>query len=162
MESSVNKMLAVWPVLLALHFVLAAVGGMLIGFFPEALIGKLYYNTGIEAYSPAIAVSALLLGYFVSYRVLSSRAAMWTWVVGALWLLFGIQEIAIGWNANWSPERTRWAYAFANLFGSSVRCSGSECLDELLFTTPFAASVTYSIGVYLRERHLKRPELQIR
>lgn len=162
MENSVRKMLVVWPVHLTLHFLLATGGGMLIGFCPEALIGKLYYNTGIEAYSPAIALTAFLLGYLVSFRLLSPRTATWTWVVGALWLLVGIQELTIGWNASWSPERSRWSYAVANLFGSTLRCSGSECLDELLFTTPFAASVMYSIGAYLRERRLKSAELQMR
>jgi hypothetical protein len=131
---------------------------MLLGFLPEALTSRLYYNSGLEPYSPAIAASALLLGYFVSSRVLSSRAAMWTWLVGVLWLLVGVQELTSHWSANWSPEKTRWGYALANLFGPTLKCSGSECLYELFFTTPLAASVMYSIGAYLRERRLQHAE----
>ena len=61
----------------------------------------------------------------------------------------------------WPPsvvavEKTRWGYAIANLFGPTIKYSGSECLYELLFTTPFAASVTYSLGAYLRRRQLLR------
>lgn len=144
-----------WLVLLALHFIVAVAGGMLIGFLPEALVSRAYYNTGLEPYSPAIAVAALLLGYFVAYR-LRVRVAMWTWTIGVLWLVVGVNELTRHWSASWSPEKTRWGYAIANLFGPTIKCSGSECLYELLFTTPFAASVMYSIGAYSRRRRLLR------
>src|SRR5712692_3484322 len=152
MESTLNKMWFHWPVLLASHFLMAVVGAMFIGFIPEVVLGRLYYNSGLEPYSPAIALSALLLGYFVSSRVLSVRAARWTWTLGALWLLVGVHELTTSWNGSWSPEKTRWGYALANLVGSTRRCSGSECLYEFFFTTPFAATVMYSVGAYLANR----------
>jgi len=105
MESSAKKVLFFWPVLLALHFLLAVAGGMLIGFLPEALLSKLYYNTGVEPYSPAIAIAAFILGYFVGLRFLSLRAATWTWVIGSLWLFVGVCELATHWSATWSPEK---------------------------------------------------------
>ena len=37
-----------------------------------------------------------------------------------------------------------------NLFGPTLKCSNSECLGELFFTIPFTASVTYSLGAYIR------------
>ena len=137
--------------LLACHFFVAVAGGMLIGFFPEALVSRFYYNTGLEPYSPAIAASALLLGYFAA-RHLGLRAATWTWTIGVLWLLLGVHELTSGWSASWSLVKTRWEFAFANLFGSTLKCSGSECLYELFYTTPFTASVTYSVGACLRKR----------
>jgi hypothetical protein len=146
-ENLIQQRLLAWPMLVAFHFLLAAAGGMLIGFLPEGLVSRLYYNSGIEPYSPVIALVAFLLGYFLSFRVLGLRAAEWTWILGVLWLLFGVH-----WNASWSPEKTRWGYALANLFGATLKCSGSECLYEMVFTTPFTASVTYSIGAYLRRR----------
>lgn len=152
MESSANRVLFFWPVLMACHFLLAVAGGTLIGFLPEALVSRVYYNTGLEPYSPAIAASALLLGYFVGFRLLGLRAATWTWAMGVLWLLVGVHELTSHWSASWSPEKTRCGYALANLFGPTLKCSGSECLYELFYTTPFTASVTYSIGACLRKR----------
>ncbi len=154
MEDSIEKILFSWPVLLVFHFFLAAAGGMFIGFLPEALCEKLYYNTGLEPYSPMIAVCAFLLGYFVSFRMFSLRAATWTWTLGLLWLTIGVHELSMHWSFWWSPEKTVWGYVLANLFGATLKCSGSECLYELLFTTPFAASITYSMGAYLRKRRM--------
>jgi hypothetical protein len=152
-ENSIQKRMFTWPMLLAFHFLLAAAGSMLIGFFPEALVSGLYYNSGLEPYSPVIALVAFFIGYLLSFRVLGLRAAEWTGILGALWLLVGVHELTSHWNASWSPEKTRWEYALANLFGSTLKCSGSECLYEIVFTTPFTASVTYSIGAYLQRFH---------
>jgi hypothetical protein len=115
MENSVNRVLFFCPVLLASHFVLAVAGAMIVGFLPEALLSKLYYNSGLEPYSPVIAAAALLLGYLVGFRLLSLRTATWTWVPGVLWLLVGVQQLTSHWGASWSPEKTRWGYAIANL-----------------------------------------------
>jgi hypothetical protein len=141
-----------WPLLLILHFLFATLGGMVVGFIPEVVTSRLFYNTGIEAYSPLIALTALVLGYFAGARVLGFRAGNWTWTLGLIWLLIGVRELTSYWNASWSPEKTRWEYALANLFGPTLRCSGTECLYEFLFTTPFVASLTYSIGLYSRKR----------
>ena len=127
---------------------------MFIGFLPEALVGQLYYNTVIGAYSPIIAISAFLLGYFVSFRILSLRAATWTWTLGLVWLLVGVHELSSHWSAWWSPEKTLRGYVLANLFGPTLKCSGSECLYEVVLTTPFAASIMYSIGAYIRQHRL--------
>ena len=75
MKNSIQQRLLAWPMLVAFHFLLAAAGGMLIGFLPEGLVSGLYYNSGIEPYSPVIALVAFLLGYFLSFRVLGLRAA---------------------------------------------------------------------------------------
>ena len=68
----------------------------------------------------------------------------------------GMYDAMSGWSASWSPEKTRWSYMLANLFGPSNKCSASECLGELFFTTPFAVSLTYSVGAYIAKRQTKR------
>jgi hypothetical protein len=42
MEYSFNRVLASWPALLALHFLFATAGSLLIGFLPEGLVSGLY------------------------------------------------------------------------------------------------------------------------
>ena len=125
---------------------------MIIGFLPEAALSRAYANTYLAPYSPAIALIAFLLGYFLSPRVKKGQAATFVWVVGLLWLIYGMYDGLGYWSASWSPEKTRWSAMLAGLFGPTDKCSGSECLGELIFTTPFAASVTYSIAAYIRKR----------
>lgn len=133
------------------HYIVAVAGGMIIGFVPEALVSRIYYNTYLEPYSPMIAVAAFLLGYFVAVFI-NGRGGTFTWIIGLTWMLFGIYDETRSWSASWSPEKTRLGYILANFFGPTLKCSGSECIGELLFTTPFTASVTYSVGAYLRKR----------
>ncbi len=141
-----------WPLSWLAHFFVAVVGAMIIGFLPEALLSGVYYNTGIEPYSHMIAITAFLLGYFVSLFIFDGRAAAFVWIIGLAWMVFGIYDMTRYWSASWSPEQTRWGYMLANLFGPTLKCSGSECMGELFFTTPFTASITYSIGAYVRKR----------
>jgi hypothetical protein len=131
-----------WSISLITHYLLAVAGGMTIGFLPEVFLSRLFYNTRIEAFVPAIAVTAFLLGYFLSQRIILGRAAKWTWIVGVLWLASGICDDTKFFNYSWSPEK---------FFGPTSKCSGSECIDEVLYTWPWVASVTYSVGAYLRE-----------
>ena len=98
-----------WPLSLLAHYLVAVVGAVIIGFLPEAFVSKIYYNTGIEAYSPMIALTAFLLGYFVAGFIFDGRTAMFVWIIGLGWLVFGIFDTTQYWNASWSPEKTRWA-----------------------------------------------------
>ena len=138
-----------WAKFALLHCFVGIAGGMLIGFLPEAELSHLYYNTGLEPYAPAIATAALLLGYSVNRYIGKGQAATSAWVPGFIWMLIGVYVISTNWSANSSAEKTRWGYVLANLFGSTLKCSESECLGEL-FTIPFTASVTYSLGAYIR------------
>ena len=139
-----------WPLSWITHYFVAVVGAMIIGLLPEAFVGRLYYNTGLEPYSPMIALSAFFLGYFVAGYVFDGRAATFIWIIGLAWMVFGMYDAVGHWSASWSPEKTRWGYMLANLFGP--KCGATECLGELLFTTPFTASITYSVGARLRMR----------
>jgi hypothetical protein len=116
---------------------------MVIGFLPEAFISRYYYNSGFEAYSPAIFATAIMLGYLVT-RLLGHSPAMWVWIVGLVWLAYGAYDGSRQWYMGLAHSRLD--YIVANFFGPSSKCSDTECLDELFVTTPFAATVGYSLG----------------
>jgi hypothetical protein len=144
-----------WTGSLAVQYFVAVAGSMLIGFLPQLLLSG-YDSTGLEAYSPVIAFVAFLLGCFLSPRIRKGQAAIFVWVLGALWLVYGMYDSMSGWSASGYSEKTRWSYMLANLFGPSNKCSATECLGELLFTAPFTASLTYSIGAYIAKQQAKR------
>jgi hypothetical protein len=145
-----------WLALLFLHCFFLAAASITVGFFLEVALGSYLVNTRLEPFAPMIALVALLTGYFVVSPGKKRRAASWTWLVGVLWLAFGIYDTASGWDASWSHEKSRWSYAYANLFAPPPRCSGSECLGEAIFTMPFTASVMYSIGAFIKIRRLAK------
>jgi len=145
-----------WFLYLLLHCVFLAVASMTLGLFLQVASDHFWVHTVLEPYYPMIALVALLAGYFVASRGQSRHAAAWTWTVGVLWLAIGIYDAANGWDANWSHEKTRWAYAYANLFAPPPRCSSSECAGEAIFTMPFTASIMYSIGAFIKIRRLAK------
>jgi hypothetical protein len=146
-----------WSLLLLLHCIFLAVASITVGVFLELTLDYLGARTRLFPFTPGIAFVAFLTGYFVVSRGQSRRAAVWTWTVGAIWLAFGIYDFAWGsdaWDLRWSTEKTRLAYAIAELFGPPDKCSSSECLGVFIFTMPFTASVMYSIGAYVKLRRL--------
>jgi hypothetical protein len=48
-----------YPLGLATHYLIAVVGGMLIGFIPEAMLSSYYRFSSIRAFAPAIGFTAL-------------------------------------------------------------------------------------------------------
>jgi hypothetical protein len=124
---------------------------MVVGFVPEGILSRFYYDTCIEAFAPAIAFTGLILGFFFSVRFQNGRGASLAWIFGLLWLALGFHQAASGWNPAWATQKSSWDYAVVNLFGRTSACSSSECLSEVFFTMPFSASVTYSIGSIIRK-----------
>jgi hypothetical protein len=123
------------------RFVVSVLGSIAIGFLPEAFVGRMYYNTGLEAYSPLILVVAGCLGYGLNKR-LGHSAARWIWVLGVAWLAYGAFEESTYWYN--SGAATRMQYVLDNFFSRTSVCSASECLGEFFFTTPCAVSIVYS------------------
>jgi len=150
------RRLGFWPSFFV-HFFLAVLGSIAIGFLPEAFVGHLYYNTGLEPYSPMILVAAGCLGFSLNQR-LGQPAACWVWIIGILWLSCGALEESTYWY-NSVGYSSRMQYVLGNFFGRTSACSGSECLAEFFFTTPCAASIVYSVAAgvglksYRRSRH---------
>jgi hypothetical protein len=140
-----------YPARIIAHCFFAVVAAFIVGIIPELLVGTLYRSTFLEAFSPAVAITALLLGYFFGYKLDREHLAGWTWICGLIWLLIGIHELTSSWSPSWSHTESAWRYARTQLFGSIRLCSDSECLYELFFTTPFTISVTYSLGGFLKK-----------
>ena len=140
------------------HLFVAVICSMVIGFFPEAFAGRYYLNTGIEAYSPVILVTATTLGYLLN-RKLGHSAAQWVWVAGLVWLAFGINDESRFWHN--SLYSSRLSFILDNFFGSTTKCSGTECLCEFLFTTPAAATLGYSLGAVLGLRSHRKTERHV-
>lgn len=145
-----------------LHWVVGTGASMILGFLPEGLLGRYYVNTGIEPFAPVIAATALVLGLAFSGRFRNGQGASWVWIFGLLWLAIGIYDLRSGWSPSWSTQHSSWAYAMVNLFGPTSACSGSECLGELLYTMPFTAAVSYSVGAFIRRLLLQRSPLASR
>jgi hypothetical protein len=154
MQKDHGKSLWFYPLGLGTHYVVAVVGGMLLGFIPEDLLSRFYRFSSIQAFAPGIGVTALLLGFFVSHRFRDLPLASWIWVIGSIWFFCGVHELTSSWSPSWSHERSAWEYAKTQLF--SPRCGDTECLYQLFYTVPLVASVMYSVGAVtriLRERN---------
>ena len=107
-------------------------------------------------YGPSIWIAAAALGFLVN-RKLRNIAACW---VGAL-AVVGLCLLILHWhsayeNSAYYREKTGdsyWVYLVQLLFTTdSNNCGGSECLGELIFTTPVVSAVAYSIGAFLALR----------
>jgi hypothetical protein len=130
---------------------------MAIGFLPEASIGHLYYNTGLEPYSPMILVIAGCLGYWVN-KIVGHASARWIWISGIAWLAYGALDESTYWYN--SPGYTsRMQFVIDDFFGRTSTCSSGECLAEFFFTTPCAISIVYSVTAVFGLRAYKRSGL---
>jgi hypothetical protein len=133
-----------------LHWVVGTGTSMIIGFVPEALMERYYVNTWVEPFAPTIAAIAFIVGMTLSGRFKGGQGASWVWVFGLFCLGLGVNDFQSGWDPVWSTQPSSWANAMANLFGPTSACSSTECLGELFITVPFTASVTYSLGAFVR------------
>ena len=140
---------------LFLQAVVAILGSMLIGILPEAFISRYYSDSGFEAYSPAISATAIVIGYLAT-RKFGHSPAIWVWTIGLAWLAFGAYEESSYWYKGLASSRLD--YIAANFFGPTRRCSDTECLGEFFFTTPFAATVGYSLGAVFGLRSYRKTE----
>lgn len=100
----------------------------------------------------AALLGGAIMGYLVN-RNARDLTALLVWIVPLAWLIYGISESAMSYSQAWAHQ-SRSAYICDNFFGT--RCSGSECLDELLFTTPFLSSISYSVTSYIVSRKASR------
>jgi hypothetical protein len=123
---------------------------VIIGFVPEAWLARFYVDTVIEPFGPVTAATAFILGLAFSGHLKNGQGASFAWVFGLIWLGVGFHNVRGAWNPQWSNSPSSWDYAIANLFGPTSACQNSECLNEFLVTMPFTASVTYSIGAFIR------------
>ncbi len=128
--------------LVIVHFVASVSLSIVIGFYPESKLAVLYSDSSLATLTPVMLLIAGLLG-FLSARFIGHRAVTKTWIVGLVWLSLGFLTLASEWNPAWDPK-SRSHYVLGQLFGSG--CGSSECIEELIFTTPFLCSIAYSVG----------------
>ncbi|MGA3264584.1 MAG: hypothetical protein ABSC47_11130 [Terracidiphilus sp.] len=140
-KHSLFHKVGIWLFALFGQFFLAVILSTVLGFFPEVVFDSRIQNTALAPFFPVIAIVALLLGYFLHPVVTKRIGATSVWIVGLLWLGYGIWETSSGWSPSWSAEPTRWSYMAHNLFGKTPQCSATECLGELIYTIPFVVSV---------------------
>src|SRR2546430_3556533 len=82
-----------WSVSLIVHYFLAVAGGMITGFLPEVVLSRAYYNTGLDPYPPAIALTAFL---WATLRVL-------TFAMAVRRASFGL-SVFFGWSSESPPQ----------------------------------------------------------
>jgi hypothetical protein len=90
------------------------------------------------------------MGYLVNLNMRDLSACL-VWIVPFIWLVYGIQDATGSVSQAWAHQ-SRFAYIWDNFFGT--RCSGTECMNELLFTAPFLSSISYSITAYFISRNI--------
>ncbi|HZP62596.1 MAG TPA: hypothetical protein VFB28_04200 [Terriglobales bacterium] len=151
------------PVLVAVHYLIAVVGGFVLGIVPEISLEHFCERIGVgnfaPAYSPVVPIIGFLLGYFIGGRVLGAKVAKWTWTAGLAWLIFGIYFDDLRfWHASAATGSSRVLSVLADFFAPTRKCGNTECLYEIVYTIPFIVSVMYSIGAYLKRRQLMGAE----
>jgi hypothetical protein len=94
-----------------------------------------------EPLLPFALIAGVIMGYLVN-RNMRDLTARWVWIIPLVWLAYGILDSTRFYSTAWSHQ-SRFADIWDNFFGT--RCSGSECMNEFLFTAPFLSSISYSI-----------------
>jgi hypothetical protein len=139
---------------LLVHFPLATLGSMALSFVVMAPLSwvlrmlqfDVSYVGQLGPYTPAFWGVALLLGLLVN-KFMSNRSACWVGGIGLVFL-FAVMfwDISI---LKHSVTPDYWKYEFDQLFSlSSKKCGDSECLEQLLVTTPVLNSIAYSVGAW--------------
>ena len=157
------KNTAEWIGTLILHFLIAMFTGSFFGYLLGALSASLILLfTGfrvaslgpIAVYTPLVWGWALLLGFVVN-RKMRNQSACWVGAVAIFCLVaFAWRDISFLKHPS-SPYHARvqghyLSYELKQLFPANASdCGSSECLQQLLFTSPVLISIAYSIGAFL-------------
>jgi len=120
------------------HLLCATIGSVIGAFFVDALLTPIFREPTV----PAALICGGVLGYLVNKRLVHLSASF-VWVPPAIWLLRGILEAVNSFSPTWARTNLS-SYIWNDFFGPN--CQGSECLNELVFTAPFAGAVAYSIS----------------
>lgn len=150
---------ALIPAAVMLHFAGAVMISMVIGFFPESLIGeRWYHDTPLQAFAPVMCAIAVLLAILLA-RSLADKRAIWAWIPGLLWFGFGVYDMlfvhGVLQTGAWAGS-TPFRYLLDNLFGGPSKCGDTECLYEVFLTMPLAISVAYSVASWITLRHARK------
>jgi hypothetical protein len=132
------KPLAIWAAHLAV-----LVFAVWIGFYINLLFSSLYQYSRLAVFAPGMSATACAFGLYVN-RVRRDRIAMFVWIAGVGLLAFAIWDEGRWWDYAWARESKR-QYLMHMFFGDAQHCGG-ECVGQIFFTAPCAASIAYSVG----------------
>ena len=138
------------------------VGSLLIN-LTVAVIGTAILDTELRRLIPTHTVDAIVwkeiilsvvcaasIGFFI-WQTWRSAAARWTWVLAALWFVFGY--LAIARSAN--------VWGRLSGFSSESVLSAPDVRTFFTFTVPFIRAISYSLGAYISSlAHNRRVELR--
>jgi hypothetical protein len=126
------------------------VGSLLIN-LAAAVIGTAILDTEVRRLIPTHTVAAIVwkeiilsvvcaafIGFFM-WRTWRSSAAKWTWVLAALWFIFGY--LAIARSAN--------IWGRLSGFSSGSVLSGPDVMTFFAFTVPLIRATSYSLAAYI-------------
>jgi hypothetical protein len=147
---------------LILHAFLAMVGGvafyiLVVLVLPRFIVGLLE-SVPLLA-SPMTWGPGVILGFLVS-RIVVNRSACWVWLVGTLWLGYGIwDECRIYRFPPSFPPRGDFIHRAWHIFFTSNDAAvwGNSPLVVLIFTIPALSSIAYSVGTRIARRVGRRP-----
>jgi hypothetical protein len=136
------------------HFGSATLAAGVIGMILSLMLSGLFK----EPLLPGALLGGAIMGYLVNRNV-RDVAALLVWLVPLAWLTYGILDSTKSFSQDWSHQ-SRLADIWDNFFGT--HCGGSECGNELLFTSPFLSSVSYSITSYIVSRKASpQPDVRV-
>jgi hypothetical protein len=108
-------------------------------------------------YFPIQILEGLWLGWVLGRRF-THRSMVWVWVLPTMILCYALIELPENPIAYTSAialaERNRSVVSY--FFGSGCKAE-DRCIDQLIFTMPFYASVAYSVGALVGRR--SRPKI---
>ena len=126
------------------------VGSLLIN-LAAAVIGTAILDTEVRRLIPTHTVAAIIwkeiilsvvcaafIGFFM-WRTWRSSAAKWTWVLAALWFIFGYLAIA----------RSSNVWGRLSGFSSGRVLNAPDVMTFFAFTIPLIRAISYSLGAYI-------------
>jgi hypothetical protein len=130
------------------HAAFGTIGAMLIAGIASVLLSTIVMHNSVVGFltlGPSFLLpllSGVTLGYMLG-RTYYTRAATWSWVLPT-----GVLALVLTSSLVYAPSQSE---TWSNLFGPESRCT-SICLGQLFFSGPFFSSLTYTIGLKLRQR----------
>jgi hypothetical protein len=149
---AVHQFISTWGVGVTIGW-LVAFGGDFLRLFGKGFpMRDSYWILTETGYFPLQIAFAMFLGWLLG-RDLRRRSMLWVWVIPFAILCYAV--VAIPTIAPWlTPSAMQAGIGQSRLwhyFASGCRAE-RRCLDQIIFTMPFYASVAYSIGALLAPR----------
>src|SRR5579864_4159441 len=107
------------------------------------------FNSVINSWgvaNPFLWAPGLLLG-FVLNRIALRRTACWVWVVGLVWMAFGLLASLLSYHARWLGICSPFDSIMSGFFSMNQGYCGDSS-NVMAFTLPTFSSIAYSAGAW--------------